>query len=86
MKSTTKVTIKTTICKVAILYSDNTHEIKDILLVGKYTLSSAKKYFKNETQIANKKNIEVLSVETTNTIYEVDTVLLNNFCDENKIV
>lgn len=84
--NTTNVTIKTTICKVAILYNDNTSEVKDILLVGKYTIKSAKTYFKNENEIANKKNIEVLSVETTNTTYTVDTIKLNNFCDENKIV
>lgn len=84
MNNTTKVKVQTTTCKIAILY-DNTSEIKDILLIGKYTLSKAKKYFKENNDIANAKNIEVLGVDNTQVSYIVDTVELNNWCDEHKI-
>lgn len=55
MNSTTKVKVQTTTCKIAILYTDNSSEIKDVLLIGKYTLSKAKKYFKECSDIANAK-------------------------------
>ena len=46
MNNVTKVKIPITICKIAILYTDNSSEIKDLLLIGKYNLSKAKKHFK----------------------------------------
>lgn len=85
MNSTTKVKVQTTTCKIAILYTDNSSEIKDVLLIGKYTLSKAKKYFKECGDIANAKNIEVLGVDSTQVSYMVDTIELNNWCNEHKI-
>lgn len=85
MKNTQIVKVQTSLCKVAILYNDNTSEIKDLLLIGKYTLSKAKKHFKENNDIANVKNIEVLTVETSQVSYEVDTIELNNWCDEHKL-
>lgn len=79
MNSTTKVKVQTTTCKIAILYTDNSSEIKDVLLIGKYTLSKAKKYFKECN------DIEVLGVDSTQVSYMVDTVELNNWCNEHKI-
>ena len=85
MNNVTKVKIPITICKIAILYTDNSSEIKDLLLIGKYNLSKAKKHFKNCNNIANAKNIEVLSTENTQVLYTVNTIDLNNWCNENKI-
>lgn len=85
MKTTQKVKVQTTTAKVAILYNDNSSEIKDILIIGKYNLSKAKKYFKEEYQIANCATCEVLSVTNTIAEYVVDTVALNNWCNENKL-
>ncbi len=85
MKTTQKVKVQTTTAKVAILYNDNSSEIKDILIIGKYNLSKAKKYFKEEYSIANCVNCEVLSVTHTIAEYIVDTVALNNWCNENKL-
>lgn len=85
MKNTQIIKVQTSLCKVAILYDDNSSEIKDILLVGKYTLSKAKKYFKENNNIANTKTVEVLAVETRQVLYEVDTIELNNWCNEHKL-
>lgn len=85
MNMTQKVKVQTTTAKVAILYNDNTSEIKDILIVGKYNMSKAKKYFKDEAPITNSVNCEVLSVTHTVAEYVVNTVALNNWCNENKV-
>ena len=85
MKNTQKVKVQITTAKVAILYNDNSSEIKDILIVGKYNMSKAKKYFKDEYNIANCVNCEVLSVTHTIAEYIVDTVALNKWCNENKL-
>ena len=85
MKTTQKVKVQTTTAKVAILYNDNSSEIKDILVIGKYNMSKAKKYFKEEWTCANLVNVEVLSVTHTIAEYIVDTVALNNWCNENKL-
>ena len=88
MSSTTKVKIVKTTCKIALLYSDNTSEIKDVEIVGKYSLSTAKKYIKSDEykkSIENLKNIEVLQVETNLDIFECDTTMLFNFLNDEKV-
>ena len=53
MKTTQKVKIQTTTATIAVIYNDNSNAIKNIQIVGKYTLSNAKKYFKKEIDLKN---------------------------------
>ena len=90
MKTTQKVKIQTTTATIAVIYNDNSNAIKNIQIVGKYTLSNAKKYFKKEwlntsPSAANVVTVEVLKVDHVVVEYTVDTVALNNFCNEYKI-
>ena len=81
MKNTTNVKIIKTTAKVAVLFNDNTTEIKDVELIGKYSLASAKKYIKQvwSVGIDDLKNVEVLNVQCVPTVYTVDTVKLHDF-------
>lgn len=88
MSNTTKVKIVKTTCKIAILYTDNKSEIKDVVIVGKYSLSTAKKYIKSDEykkSIENLKNIEVLQVETNVDTFECDTTMLYEFLNDEKV-
>ncbi len=85
MNNTQKVKVQKTIAKVAILYNDSSSEIMDITIAGKYNLSKAKKYFKEDYRSSNLANIEVLSVTHTIVEYIVNTVALDTWCNENQL-
>ena len=91
MKNTSKVKFVITIAKVAVLFEDGTTKITDEELVGKYTLNNARKFIKSgeySTDFSEDKtikNIEVLSVEHTQTVFTVDTDELYVFAQSNRI-
>lgn len=81
MKNQTKVKIIKTTAKVAVLYNDGTSEFRDVELIGKYSLASAKKFIKQvwSVDIEDLKNVEVLTVQCVPTVYSVDTIKLHDF-------
>ena len=71
MTNTIKIKVPVTTVTTAIMYNDNTCEIKTFDLYGKYSNASAKKYFK-ENPIDNAKNVTILGTVKNVTI--LDTV------------
>lgn len=81
MKNTTNVKIIKTTAKVAVLFNDGSTEFKDVELIGKYSLASAKKYIKQVWSVGvdDLKNVEVLQINCVPTVYTVDSVKLHDF-------
>ena len=71
MKNTIKIKVPVTTVTTAIMYNDNTSEIKTFDLYGKYSNASAKKYFK-ENPIDNAKNVTILDTVKNVLNYEIE--------------
>lgn len=67
----TKIKVPVTTVTTAILYTDNSKEIKTFDLTGKYSVASAKKYFK-ENPVCNAKTVSVMDVEKNVVTYEIE--------------
>ena len=72
MTNTIKIKVPVTTVTTAIMYNDNTSEIKTFDLSGKYSNASAKKYFK-ENPVDNAKNVTIL--DTVNYEIELEKLL-----------
>lgn len=86
MKNTTKVKINLTKATVAVLFVDGSAKVTTEELTGKYTLNNARKAIKENAPSdfgENKevKNVEVLNVEHTQRVFEVDTDNLYAFIE-----
>lgn len=71
MTNTIKIKVPVTTVTTAIMYNDNTSEIKTFDLYGKYSNASAKKYFK-ENHIDNAKNVTILDTVKNVINYEIE--------------
>lgn len=71
MTNTIKIKVPVTTVTTAIMYNDNTSEIKTFDLYGKYSNASAKKYFK-ENPIDNAKNVTILDTVKNVLNYEIE--------------
>lgn len=71
MTNTIKIKVPVTTVTTAIMYKDNTCEIKTFDLYGKYSNASAKKYFK-KTPIDNAKNVNILDTVKNVINYEIE--------------
>ena len=71
MINTIKIKVPVTTVTTAIMYNDNTCEIKTFDLYGKYSNASAKKYFK-ENPIDNAKNVTILDTVKNVINYEIE--------------
>ena len=71
MTNTIKIKVPVTTVTTAILYNDNTCDIKTFDLYGKYSNASAKKYFK-ENPIDNAKNVTILDTVKNVINYEIE--------------
>lgn len=71
MTNTIKIKVPVTTVTTAIIYNDNTCEIKTFDLYGKYSNASAKKYFK-ENPIDNAKNVTILDTVKNVINYEIE--------------
>lgn len=71
MTNTIKIKVPVTTVTTAIMYNDNTCEIKTFDLYGKYSNASAKKYFK-ENPIDNTKNVTILDTVKNVINYEIE--------------
>ena len=71
MTNTIKIKVPVTTVTTAIMYNDNTCEIKTFDLYGKYSNASAKKYFK-ENPIDNAKNVTILDTVKNGINYEIE--------------
>ena len=71
MINTIKIKVPVTTVTTAIMYNDNTSEIKTFDLYGKYSNASAKKYFK-ENPIDNAKNVTILDTVKNVINYEIE--------------
>ena len=71
MTNTIKIKVPVTTVTTAIMYNDNTCEIKTFDLYGKYSNASAKKYFK-ENPIDNAKNVTILDTVKNVVNYEIE--------------
>ena len=71
MTNTIKIKVPVTTVTTAIMYNDNTCEIKTFDLYGKYSNASAKKYFK-ENPIDNAKNVTILDTVKNVINYEIE--------------
>lgn len=71
MTNTIKIKVPVTTVTTAIMYNDNTCEIKTFDLYGKYSNASAKKYFK-ENPIDNAKNVTILDTVKNVIKYEIE--------------
>lgn len=71
MTNTIKIKVPVTTVTTAIMYNDNTSEIKTFDLYGKYSNASAKKYFK-ENPIDNAKNVTILDTVKNVINYEIE--------------
>lgn len=71
MTNTIKIKVPVTTVTTAIMYNDNTSEIKIFDLYGKYSNASAKKYFK-ENPIDNAKNVTILDTVKNVINYEIE--------------
>jgi hypothetical protein len=71
MTNTIKIKVPVTTVTTAIMYNDNTSEIKTFDLSGKYSNESAKKYFK-ENPVDNAKNVAILDTVKNVVNYEIE--------------
>lgn len=71
MTNTIKIKVPVTTVTTAIMYNNNTCEIKTFDLYGKYSNASAKKYFK-ENPIDNTKNVTILDTVKNVINYEIE--------------
>jgi hypothetical protein len=71
MKNTIKIKVPVTTVTTAIMYNDNTSEIKTFDLSGKYSVATAKKYFK-ENPVDNAKNVTILDTVKNVVNYEIE--------------
>lgn len=71
MTNTIKIKVPVTTVTTAIMYNDNTCDIKTFDLYGKYSNASAKKYFK-ENPIDNAKNVTILDTVKNVINYEIE--------------
>lgn len=71
MKNTIKIKVPVTTVTTAIMYNDNSSEIKTFDLSGKYSNASAKKYFK-ENPVTNAKNVTILDTAKNVVNYEIE--------------
>lgn len=71
MANTIKIKVPVTTVTTAIMYIDNTSEIKTFDLSGKYSNASAKKYFK-ENPVTNAKNVTILDTAKHVVNYEIE--------------
>lgn len=71
MTNTIKIKVPVTTVTTAIMYNNNTCEIKTFDLYGKYSNASAKKYFK-ENPIDNAKNVTILDTVKNVINYEIE--------------
>lgn len=85
MKNSIKIKVPVTTVTTAIMYTDNTSEIKKFDLSGKYSSASAKKYFK-ENPIENTKNVSILDTEKHVVNYEIELEKLLPVLAENGTV
>lgn len=67
----------------AVIYNDNTNNIVTLETIGRLKLSSAKKFFKNNHNVANVKTLEVIAVEYSEILYEIDDTKLLEFLKQN---
>ena len=71
MTNTIKIKVPVTTVTTAIMYNDNTCDIKTFDLYGKYSNASAKKYFK-ENPVDNAKNVTILDTVKNVINYEIE--------------
>lgn len=71
MTNTIKIKVPVTTVTTAIMYNDNSSEIKTFDLSGKYSNASAKKYFK-ENPVTNAKNVTILDTAKNVVNYEIE--------------
>ena len=71
MTNTIKIKVPTTKVTTAIITNTNDKEIREINLLGKYSIARAKKHF-NENKVENANALAVMSVEKQVTCYEIE--------------
>ncbi len=82
MKNTMKIKVPVTTVTLAILYTDDSSKITTKDLTGKYSVASAKKYFK-ENPICNAKTVSVMDVKKNTICYEIELEKLMKTLVEN---
>ena len=86
MTNTIKIKTPVTTVTTAIMYNDNTSEIKTFDLSGKYSNASAKKYFK-DNPIENAKNVTILDTVKNVVNYEIELAnLLPLLVEKGKVI
>lgn len=86
MKNTIKIKVPVTTVTTAIMYNDNTSEIKTFDLSGKFSNATAKKYFK-ENPVENAKTVSILDTVKNVVNYEIElNELLPVLAEKGKVI
>lgn len=86
MKNTIKIKVPVTTVTTAIMYNDNTSEIKTFDLSGKFSNATAKKYFK-ENPVENTKTVSILDTVKNVVNYEIELdELLPVLAEKGKVI
>lgn len=86
MKNTIKIKVPVTTVTTAIMYNDNTSEIKTFDLSGKFSNATAKKYFK-ENPVENAKTVSILDTVKNVVNYEIELdELLPVLAEKGKVI
>lgn len=86
MKNTIKIKVPVTTVTTAIMYNDNTSEIKTFDLSGKFSNATAKKYFK-ENPVENAKTVSILDTAKNVVNYEIElNELLPVLAEKGKVI
>lgn len=86
MKNAIKIKVPVTTVTTAIMYNDNTSEIKTFDLSGKFSNATAKKYFK-ENPVENAKTVSILDTVKNVVNYEIELdELLPVLAEKGKVI
>lgn len=86
MKNTIKIKVPVTTVTTAIMYNDNTSEIKTFDLSGKFSNATAKKYFK-KNPVENAKTVSILDTVKNVVNYEIELdELLPVLAEKGKVI
>ena len=86
MKNTIKIKAPVTTVTTAIMYNDNTSEIKTFNLSGKFSNATTKKYFK-ENPVENAKTVSILDTVKNVVNYEIELdELLPVLAEKGKVI
>lgn len=78
-----KIKMVKTVATTGVIYNDNSSAIVNLETIGKLNLSKAKKFFKNDYQLANAKTLEVIAVEHETISYSIEDEKLHEFLKQN---